>query len=994
MSSQATRPLTMLQKTDAELILQGDPTFSRALFEMACERSSTSDEIISAYLDLMCGGTLPPTLKHPDTLQEKIPPVVVARQQTPVGVLPSYSPMYPYPVVQPKTGITGGLPIVPPTGGVGLPIMVPQPYDYSQLPLPYPAKPRVLFGPYTPAPPVVTGTSPPKSNPLQNQRREVQLPEVMPIPQGHPIPQALANPQTQLPQLKTPQLQQQLQRDPTPNTPTLHEPLLEPEPQLRNIKFAPVEDQAAFHVADNSHLQQTEHTDVPFFWKQKVDQLTEQIRIVEIENSLLKGRLLQSQICTIHKGEMGFVELSGIATSTATPIGKGCNGSVYRAQVVLERGETSEVKEVAIKMMYNLYAGATTKRIKDWFDSEHRVGLMHPHWCLATIFNAFRGNTQLCLIPAEFRSKYVLIDENYHRVEGSTSGDAIQMFNRTSYLTMELGKCTLEAVIADKFFREGRKPLPADLGGSNPLQVDRTNTQGTRGLAQLAFCCLCACDNLNSHAWYHCDIKLDNIILVQRPTTTEMFHAISGNIWAFCDLGTSLHCPTGELICNRGDSIDGNAANRSPEIVNPEELLPRGNLKFRLAKNDVWAVGCVLFEAICGKHPCYKLNQLDRAILISSTAPFLIPDEFLDHTPVTSLVPYLLERDSDIRPTAKQAMLICGALMFLPPPHNTNLCSRNANHITESIRFFTDNTPQVESILLQVHSHNLEALKGPKPYSTSPSSFSQQSKTPPLQPTVPQQPPQLIPPHPGQPPYRPQSPSPRPQSPPSRPLSPPPRPLSPPPRTQAQLQTPASSLQPAEQRKARGFNVEKKTPAGIWEPRVLVFTRANLLVEVDPRQNNAIVEKTELSGLTGFIPPSTPTEAITTVYLEFGPAQKVYHIAGSQLAAFQDQVAPYLPPAKVEPPAAVVALSSSSPSNTSTPTTTLPPTGNSAFTTTAVPTSITAPEPIPSAQSQPTPTLEQVCSLVFTNEALSNVVEFCSVMLQFCNRRAVYYHST
>ncbi|KAH3765171.1 hypothetical protein Pelo_3003 [Pelomyxa schiedti] len=434
---------------------------------------------------------------------------------------------------------------------------------------------------------------------------------------------------------------------------------------------------------------------------------------------MMRGILLERLFCATHPGEMRFIDLNGLVlpehrcessnaemggveleeqrgntrNSTFRPVGQGCNGCINAVEVV---APNAEVKEIALKMTYNYHAGTKTKDMNASFECEAKVGLLYPCWAMAIIFNMFKAATVLEFLPPELRAQFCTVNNNQTYMEGCQTTKAIPVYNRSLYLTMELGKCNVEHLIAYIFHRDERKPLPAEFGGKNPLQVDT-----------LAFCVLCAVDNLNSHWWFHSDIKLDNIIVVQRPTTTAIFHAISGYIYALCDLGTSLHCPTGKT--KPGEHIASNIGNRSPEVLRATNQLP-------LTKNDVWAVGCVLYEAITGLHP--YLRGSDNT-LFSSTKLFLIPNEFVDSTPVTALVPYLLERDPAIRPTAKHALLICGALLFLAP-HGINLSSIRPEHILQSIHFFNHNAHQVESILLQVHHRNIEAIEPSSPVSTLP----------------------------------------------------------------------------------------------------------------------------------------------------------------------------------------------------------------------------------------------------------------------------------
>ncbi|KAH3731676.1 hypothetical protein Pelo_17495 [Pelomyxa schiedti] len=437
----------------------------------------------------------------------------------------------------------------------------------------------------------------------------------------------------------------------------------------------------------------------------------EQKRALINENTKLKGTITQDRLCVIRKGALGIVTQLGLAISEISAescLGMGSNGSVYQVRVLPETH--AEASEVALKMMFNYSNGVRTTRLQQTYDCEYLFLHIYPHWCFVTVYNSFLGRTLLSLIPPENRPYYRIVGEDRKRVEGSWDPDAIVMYDRTYFLTMELGINNLAKIVDEKFGRHGTIRRV-----SNPLET-------AHGMWILAFCCLCACSHMNTHGWFHDDIKLNNILLVQRPTTTIISHALRGDIWVFCDLGTSIECPTGEFICETGYTFEGNGINRSPEVSRPHPH-SRDQQRIPLAKNDVWALGCVLFEVIAGIHPYYRHNEIDHNIFLASSVPFLIPDEFRGSTPISALVPFLLERDPNIRPTAAQALLICGAIMFLPPPHNTFLFSEDPHDIVDAINFFgqTDIKGTVESMLIKVLHNNLISLE---PKSSSPSSSS------------------------------------------------------------------------------------------------------------------------------------------------------------------------------------------------------------------------------------------------------------------------------
>ncbi|KAH3758360.1 hypothetical protein Pelo_9839 [Pelomyxa schiedti] len=211
----------------------------------------------------------------------------------------------------------------------------------------------------------------------------------------------------------------------------------------------------------------------------------------------------------------------------------------------------------------------------------------------------------------------------------------------------------------------------------------------TRDVLQLAFCVLCAVDHLNTRGWFHCDIQSDNILLMERPH-------IKGNIWALCDLGDAVFCQDGKpLVLPRGEPISGDKFNRSPEVL-------QAFREFPLLKNDVWAVGCVLYEAVSGSHPFIQGNQMLTKLIRDTTLPPVIPRRETNtsshQTPpptlspappsssgpgvdldavVCGLVGWLLERECSRRPTSREALLACGALLSLPLPVLTRFVCRH-----------------------------------------------------------------------------------------------------------------------------------------------------------------------------------------------------------------------------------------------------------------------------------------------------------------------------
>ncbi|KAH3759431.1 hypothetical protein Pelo_8756 [Pelomyxa schiedti] len=402
------------------------------------------------------------------------------------------------------------------------------------------------------------------------------------------------------------------------------------------------------------------------------------------------GKNFKRKFCRFRSGEMALVDLYRLNLETAIYLGGGSNGYVSSVAVLPQVTNVVTItpqpvetgRRVALKMMINYSAGMHTKQQRAFYDREAQVGLIYPHWCFCNVFSTFRAETKLCLIQA--KKNFVLINENLQCVDPSNccnSETGIPVFNRTTYITMELGKYTLESAVALTFHRCGTtKPDTGVL----PLSCDK--------LVELSFCLLCACNHLNSRGWFHCDIKLDNVLAMERS-------GVTGQFWALCDFGTSLFSPNGEFQFAHNESFEGNSMNRAPECYTPEQL-PSGAHKYILKKNDVWAIGCVLYEAVCGQHPYYRVNQIDYTLLVPRTlGPFTVPSPQRESNPeVSALASYLLERDHTKRPYAKQAMLVSGALMFIP---------------RESLLQFAvyQNKPALHSQIWAIHESNVSAME-------------------------------------------------------------------------------------------------------------------------------------------------------------------------------------------------------------------------------------------------------------------------------------------
>ncbi|KAH3765629.1 Protein kinase domain [Pelomyxa schiedti] len=447
-----------------------------------------------------------------------------------------------------------------------------------------------------------------------------------------------------------------------------HKALEQQKKELELEKESALQQQREAHEKNYSVLQQESA-----LIAEKNDSLNTQKSALEHAYTLSMASVLETVLCGFQKGVMALVETNDLDLTRATFIANGSFGTVCKVPVAfpkwssVSRGAHSAPTEVALKMMFNYSAGMRTLQLRTEFEREYEVAVMHPHWCFTNVFNHFRGDTSLSLIKESLRGDYTIVDANRNWVSGCREGRrAITVYQRTTFMTMELGRCTLESIIFPRLSNgEALHPeVSPTQAQSLSLQNQAPPLSHAKDLLQLAFCVLCAVDHLNTRGWFHCDIKPDNILLMERPH-------IKGNIWALCDLGTAVFCEDGNpLVLPKGETFTGNAQNRAPEVIQAEREFP-------LLKNDVWAVGCVLFEAVSGWHPFTNENQVNSNLIRDTTLPPVVPDcSSLTHEPhtdptitpalVSGLVGWLLEREPNSRPTSRVAFLACGALLSLP----------------------------------------------------------------------------------------------------------------------------------------------------------------------------------------------------------------------------------------------------------------------------------------------------------------------------------------
>ncbi|KAH3723308.1 hypothetical protein Pelo_17988 [Pelomyxa schiedti] len=193
-----------------------------------------------------------------------------------------------------------------------------------------------------------------------------------------------------------------------------------------------------------------------------------------------------------------------------------------------------------------------------------------------------------------------------------------------------------------------------------------TSLPADNSLLELAFYLLLLCDQKNSSGSFCLDITTSNIYRIKRPN-------IIGNTWAVCYQPHEIQYIHHQLPIH--------SLNFPPEFFLPEQ--------YRTGKADVWAVGRVLLEAQRGHHIYTESHHRSQ-------------------DPPQVLIQWLLERDYFVRPTSKQAMYLCGALMFLPQQFTSMLCSQGS--MEQPIELFSSDT-RTTSLLVSVHTSAIVTLR-------------------------------------------------------------------------------------------------------------------------------------------------------------------------------------------------------------------------------------------------------------------------------------------
>jgi len=211
--------------------------------------------------------------------------------------------------------------------------------------------------------------------------------------------------------------------------------------------------------------------------------------------------------------------------------------------------------EVALKMLYitNSMTKPEKRLAKQLFKAEYNFASSHPHWSLVQVFNFFKAKQSSALLP--------------HNCEPDLYA------HRTCYYTMEAGHGTLKSYLLAH---------PVEDLHSGLLII----LQILQGVTHI-------------HSVHHChlDLSLESIIwLVNKRLTIRGYQFVISNLGMVTK--SPIHMQPGDNL------IIGTSENRSPEVV---ELV--GYPTVDVSANDLWAVGCIMYEIFHHVHPFWKADD-------------------------------------------------------------------------------------------------------------------------------------------------------------------------------------------------------------------------------------------------------------------------------------------------------------------------------------------------------------------------------------------------
>jgi serine/threonine protein kinase len=346
--------------------------------------------------------------------------------------------------------------------------------------------------------------------------------------------------------------------------------------------------------------------------------------LVKVESKLFKLQFEIQPLCTAELEDFKGSQLLGSASFGVVHKVQ-TNWAILKQRIDIPNPELcTPWNEVAIKMLYNFkqsHQPANTLILKRRFDQEYQFPITHPHWSIVRVFNYFRAPFIDTFLPPDSNVGLELYDD------------------RTVYFTMELGRGTLQDYLKDNPIQELKSGLVIVL-------------QLLIGVAHLETC-----------GYSHLDLKLDNIIYLNKSRPK-----IRGNQFVLADFGTSKHSPV--TLRPGDDGLLGNQINRSPEVLRldgaPDD---RGRPVVDVSKNDVWSVGCMMFEIFEKSHPFYDSRDQDglRLRITDRTLPRL--NENTWGGACNRLLELMWKRNPQERISGREASRMCAMILWDFPFH-------------------------------------------------------------------------------------------------------------------------------------------------------------------------------------------------------------------------------------------------------------------------------------------------------------------------------------
>ena len=158
----------------------------------------------------------------------------------------------------------------------------------------------------------------------------------------------------------------------------------------------------------------------------------------------------------------------------------------------------------------------------------------------------------------------------------------------------------------------------------------------------------------------HRDLKPENVVIGHdgriRVVDFGLAKRIGSDDETLIEPGEELSCP--EISASFASAA---GAKGTPEYMAPEQWL---DLECTEA-TDVWALGVMLFELICGRLPYDKSSLVHQAAAVCGRKPAPAVDESPDiPNPIRELVAGCLEKDPALRPRAKEVVDTVGRLLL------------------------------------------------------------------------------------------------------------------------------------------------------------------------------------------------------------------------------------------------------------------------------------------------------------------------------------------